>query len=364
MFTWLDKLITLLVEDVFGLDVLSRLGGSVHFFFYDTIKIIILLSMMVFAISYIRSYFPPEKTKKILEKFPGVLGNIMASLLGIVTPFCSCSSVPIFIGFVEAGIPIGVTFSFLITSPIVNEAAFAILLASFGWKIAMIYVVTGVLVGIVGGIVIGAFHLESSVEEYVYKLQSASIEIVDKNQKERFIFARDNVIDIVKRVWVFLIIGIGIGALIHGWAPAEILTKYAGPDNPFAVLIAVLCGIPLYSNALGTIPIAEALIVKGVGIGTALSFMMATTALSLPEMILLRKVIKNKLIIAFIGVTALGIIFVGYLFNGLAPWLLGQSVLTAVHIEYIVISLVVLLVVAIVASIYDKREKKDLKISG
>lgn len=294
MFIWLDNLVTLLVENVFGLDVNTGLGGSVHFFFYDTIKIIILLSLMVFTISYIRSYFPPERTKKILEKFPGVLGNVMASLLGIVTPFCSCSSVPLFIGFVEAGIPLGVTFSFLITSPIVNEAAFAILLASFGWKIALVYVITGVLVGIVGGIVIGAFRLEKSVEGYVYELQSADLDLEEQSQKQRFIFARDNVRDIIKRVWVFLLIGIGLGAVIHGWAPAELLTKYAGPDNPFAVLIAVLSGVPLYSNALGTIPIAEALIAKGVGIGTALSFMMATTAISLPEMILLRKVIKPK----------------------------------------------------------------------
>lgn len=361
MFGWLDTLVTLLVSNVFGIEEGTSLFDSVHFFFYDTVKILILLSLMVFVISYIRSYFPPEKTKKILEKFPGISGNIMAALLGIVTPFCSCSSVPIFIGFVEAGIPLGVTFSFLITSPIVNEAAFAILLASFGIKIAVIYIIFGMLVGIVGGIVIGAFHLEGSVEEYVYKLQSADIEIEDKNRKERFVFAIDNVKDILKRIWLFLIIGIGIGAVIHGWAPAELLSKYAGPDNPFAVIIGVLCGVPLYSNALGTIPIAEALILKGVGVGTALAFMMATTALSLPEMILLRKVIKKKLIGAFLAITAIGITLVGYLFNALAPWLLGEAAFSAFYFEMLLIYGGAVVAIAIIAMYFDRtRTKKSI----
>ncbi len=322
MFIWLDKLIQLLVEKVFKVSIETRLGSSIHFFFYDTIKIIILLGIMIFVISYIRSYFPPERTKKILEKFSGLTGNIMASLLGIVTPFCSCSSVPIFIGFVEAGIPLGVTFSFLITSPIVNEAAFAILLASFGWKIAGVYVITGVVVGVIGGILIGSFRMEKEVEEYVYQIQMGETEIEELTSKDRFKFAWDNVKDIVKRIWIFLIIGIGIGALIHGWAPAPLLEKYAGPDNPFAVFVAVVLGIPLYSNALGTIPIAEALINKGVGIGTALAFMMAVTALSLPEMVLLRKVIKPKLIGLFVIITGVSIILVGYLFNAIAHLLI------------------------------------------
>jgi uncharacterized membrane protein YraQ (UPF0718 family) len=323
MFGWLNYLITALVENVFKLDVNSPIGSSVHFFFYDTIKIIILLSLMVFAISYIRSYFPPERTKKILGRFNGIIGNIIASLLGIVTPFCSCSSVPIFIGFVEGGIPLSFTFSFLITSPIVNEAAFAILLASFGWKLATAYVVTGVIIGIVGGIIIGALHLEKEVEEYVYARANSEVFIQEMTFKDRIDFAFENVSDIVKRVWVFLLIGIGIGAAIHGWAPAELLSKYAGPNNPFSVIIATIVAVPLYSNALGTIPIAEALIAKGVGIGTALSFMMATTALSLPEMILLRKVIKPKLIAAFIIITSISIIIVGYLFNIWAPMLMA-----------------------------------------
>lgn len=315
MFIWLENLITLLVENVFGLDVETRIGSSVHFFFYDVIKIIILLGIMIFAISYIRSYFSPEKTKKILAKFKGIKGNFMASLLGIVTPFCSCSSVPLFIGFVEGGVPLGLTFSFLITSPIVNEAAFTILLASFGWKLAVIYVITGVIVGVFGGALIGKLKMEKHVESYVYEMQSADVDIEEMTQKDRLNFALNNMKDILKRIWVFLLIGIGIGAAIHGWAPEDFLAKYAGPNNPIAVLVGVIAGIPLYSNAIGTIPIAQALIGKGVGIGTALSFMMAVTALSLPEMILLRKVIKPKLIAAFVVIVGIGIILTGYLFN-------------------------------------------------
>lgn len=315
MFIWLENLITLLVENVFGLDVETRIGSSVHFFFYDVIKIIILLGIMIFAISYIRSYFSPEKTKKILAKFKGIKGNFMASLLGIVTPFCSCSSVPLFIGFVEGGVPLGLTFSFLITSPIVNEAAFTILLASFGWKLAVVYVITGVIVGVFGGALIGKLKMEKHVESYVYEMQSADVDIEEMTQKDRLNFALNNMKDILKRIWVFLLIGIGLGAAIHGWAPEDFLAKYAGPDNPIAVLVGVIAGIPLYSNAIGTIPIAQALIGKGVGIGTALSFMMAVTALSLPEMILLRKVIKPKLIAAFVIIVGIGIILTGYLFN-------------------------------------------------
>ncbi len=322
MFNWLDYLITLLVENIFNIPISTRLGESIHFFFFDTIKILILLSIMIFIISYIRSYFPPERTKKILGNFNGIKSNLIASLLGIVTPFCSCSSVPIFIGFVESGIPLGVTFSFLITSPIVNEAAFAVLLGSFGWKIAVIYVITGVLIGTIGGILIGKLKLESEVEDYVYKIQSANINIKKLTKKERIDFAITNVKDIIKRIWLYLIIGIGIGALIHGWAPASLLSKYAGKDNPFAVIIGVLIGVPLYSNAIGTIPIAEALINKGVALGTALSFMMATVALSFPEMVLLRKVIKPKLICSFIIIVSIGIILVGYLFNFLSNYLI------------------------------------------
>jgi len=322
MFIWLDNLVNLLVTKVFNLDLDSALGGSIHFFIYDVIKIIILLSIMIFLISYLRSFFPPEKTKKILERFHGITANIMASLLGIVTPFCSCSSVPLFIGFVEAGIPLGVTFSFLITSPIVNEAAFVILLAAFGWRVALLYVFTGVVVGVIGGAVIGLFKTEKQVEEYVYEMQAADIEIEKLSRKERLTFAFDNMKDIIKRVYLFLLIGIALGAVIHGWVPEDFLYKYANKDNPFALFVAVIAGVPLYSNALGTIPIAQALMDKGVAIGTALSFMMATTALSLPEMIILRKVIKPKLIALFVGVTTIGILLVGLLFNFISPWLI------------------------------------------
>jgi len=315
MFNWLDNLVTKLVEGAFKLDAAAGVGSSVHFFIYDVIKILILLSFMIFLISFIRSYFSPEKTKRILTHFGGAKANAMASVLGIVTPFCSCSSVPLFIGFVEAGIPLGVTFSFLITSPIVNEAAFAILLAAFGWKIAVIYVITGVLVGIFGGLIIGKLKMEKYVEEYVYKMQMKAVAEMESSLGDRLSYAWDQVKAIIKKIWLFLLIGIGIGAAIHGWAPADLLVKYAGPNNPFAVVVAVILGIPLYSNALGTIPIAEALIYKGVGLGTALSFMMAVTALSFPEMVLLRKVIKPKLIAAFIIITGIGIVLVGYLFN-------------------------------------------------
>lgn len=314
-FRWLHDIVELLVTNVFGLSMNTLAGSSVHFFIYDVIKILILLSIMIYTISYIRSYFPPEKTKKILEKFGGVKGNIMASLLGIVTPFCSCSSVPIFIGFVEAGIPLGVTLSFLITSPIVNEAAFIVLLALFGWKLAVTYVIMGVLVGVLGGVIIGALNMENEVEEYVYQIKTGESQIQTLSPKERRDFAKENVVTIVKKVWIYLVIGIGIGALIHGWAPQELLEQYAGPRNPFAVVVAVVFGIPLYSNALGTIPIAEALINKGVGVGTAMAFMMSVTALSMPSIILLRKVIKQKLIVVFVGVTGIGIIGVGYFFN-------------------------------------------------
>lgn len=320
-FKWLYNLVEKLILSL-GLSMDSRLGSSIHFFIYDTIKIIILLGIMIFLISYIRSYFPPERTKKILSRFKGATGNLMASLLGIVTPFCSCSSVPIFIGFIEAGVPLGLTFSFLITSPIVNEAAFAILLGSFGWKLATLYVVTGVLVGVIGGIIIGKLGLENQVEEYVYQIKVGDTEEEKLTRKERVNFAIQNVKDIVKRIWLFLVIGIGIGALIHGLAPEEILSKYAGPNNPLSVIVATVIAIPLYSNALGTIPIAEALIGKGVGIGTAMAFMMATTALSAPEMILLRKVIKPKLIGYFVVITGISIILVGYLFNAVSHLLI------------------------------------------
>ncbi|TDX48956.1 permease [Orenia marismortui] len=293
----------------------TRLGESVHFFFYDTIKIIILLSIMIFFISILRSFFPPEKTKKLLSNRGKFVGNFLASTLGVVTPFCSCSSVPIFIGFIESGVPLGITFSFLITSPIVNEVALVMLYSLFGWKIGTLYLISGIVVGVAGGMIIGSMGLESEVEEYVYQIEIEDDEIEELTWEQRIDYARGEVKDIVGRVWKYVLVGIGIGALIHGYAPAEVLAKYAGQGNPLAVIVAVLVGIPLYSNAMGTIPIAQALLDKGVALGTALSFMMATTALSLPEMIILRKVIKPKLITIFITVVGIAIIGVGYMFN-------------------------------------------------
>ncbi|RCW41836.1 MULTISPECIES: permease [unclassified Halanaerobium] len=311
----INKFAELLVYNWMGLDEATRLGSSVHFFFYDSIKIIFLLSIMIFVISIIRSFFPPEKTKKLLSNYKKIFGNIFASILGVVTPFCSCSSVPIFIGFVESGIPLGITFSFLITSPIVNEVALVMLFSLFGWKIGLLYLISGILVGVIGGIIIEKLGMEKYVEEYVYEISTGEEDIEELNWDQRISFAKNEVKDIVGRVWKFVIIGIGLGALIHGYAPAELLAQYAGPDNPLSVIAAVIVGIPLYANAVGTIPIVQALMGKGVALGTALSFMMATTALSLPAMIILRKVIKTQLITVFVTVVGLSIIGVGYMFN-------------------------------------------------
>ncbi|PRX27207.1 hypothetical protein BX659_11772 [Orenia metallireducens] len=312
MIKWFADLV---IYNWFNFSEGTRLGESVHFFFYDTIKIIVLLSIMIFFISILRSFFPPEKTKKLLSNRGKFVGNFLASALGVVTPFCSCSSVPIFIGFIESGVPLGITFSFLITSPIVNEVALVMLYSLFGWQIGTLYLISGIVVGVVGGIIIGSIGLESEVEEYVYQIQIDDDEIEELSWEQRIEYAKGEVKDIVGRVWKYVLVGIGIGALIHGYAPAEVLAKYAGEGNPLSVIVAVLIGIPLYSNAMGTIPIAQALLDKGVALGTALSFMMATTALSLPEMIILRKVIKPKLIAIFIGVVAVAIIGVGYMFN-------------------------------------------------
>ncbi len=315
MFIWLDNLVTALVEKTFGLSVESQLGSSIHFFFYDTIKILILLSLMIFIISYVRSYFQPQKTKAMLEKIHGIRAHIAASLLGIITPFCSCSSVPIFIGFIETGIPLGITFSFLITSPIVNEAAFVVLWGIFGWKVAVTYMGMGIIIGVVSGMIIGRFKPEDHLKQEVFEGNGFNKIRPDMNQKERISYAAEHLVDIIKRIWFYLLIGIAIGGAIHGWAPADILSKYAGSDNPLSVAIAVLCGIPLYANALGTIPIAEALIGKGVGLGTALAFMMAVTALSVPEMVLLSKVMKPRLIAIFVATATIGILIVGWMFN-------------------------------------------------
>jgi uncharacterized membrane protein YraQ (UPF0718 family) len=294
----------------------TQLANTVSFFVYDTVKILLLLAVIIFVVSLIRSYFPPEKTKKFLlkAKFP-ILNNLSAALVGIVTPFCSCSAVPLFIGFVEAGVPLGVTFSFLISAPMVNEIALVLLWGLFGWKIALIYIVSGVTIATVAGWTIGKLKLEKWVEEFVYKVKIKQTDEKRLTIKGRAEYAKRYTINIVKSVWAYVVIGVAIGALMHGYVPNDLLVKYASPNNLFAVPVAVLVGIPLYSNAAGTIPIVSVLISKGMAMGTALAFMMAVTSLSLPEFIILKKVLKPKLIIAYASIVGLGIIFTGYLFN-------------------------------------------------
>lgn len=325
---WLNDLIKLLVEKVLNLPINQWIGGSIHFFIYDTIKIFILLSVLIFSISYIQSYFPPERTRKILGRVKGIKGNILGALLGTITPFCSCSSIPIFIGFTSAGLPLGVTFSFLISSPLVDLASFLILMSFFGWKIALAYVIVGLVLAVIGGTLIDKLKLEKYVEGYVLDIKKAEgvkkenqenpeieNEIFNLSRKERINFSKIQVIDIIKRVWIYILIGVGIGATIHNLIPRDLINSIIGKNNPFSVIIAALVGIPMYADIFGTIPIAEALFYKGVGIGTVLSFMMAVTALSLPSIIMLSKVVKKELLIIFVSIVSLGIIIIGYLFN-------------------------------------------------
>ena len=312
---WLSELVRLLVEKVFGLPVSERIGGSIHFFIYDTIKIFILLSLLIFVISYIQSYFPPERTKKILGKIKGIKGNILGALLGTITPFCSCSSIPIFIGFTSAGLPLGITFSFLISSPMVDLASLMLLISFFGLKIAIAYVVVGLILAVIGGTLIEKFRLEKYVEGYVREIENVDAEVPEMTRKERISYSKEQVRDIIKRVWLYVLIGVGIGAAIHNWIPQSIIENVVGGNNPFAVLLATVVGIPMYADIFGTLPIAEALFAKGVGVGTVLSFMMAVTALSLPSMIMLSKVVKPKLLAIFVSIVSAGIIIIGYLFN-------------------------------------------------
>lgn len=293
----------------------TMLGEAINFFVYDTIKIYLLLLVIVFVVALIRSYFSPQRARKLLSNKREYVGNVLAALLGIVTPFCSCSAVPLFIGFLESGLPLGVTFSFLVSAPTVNEVALVMLWGLFGWKIALLYVGTGVIIAIISGIVIGRLKLEHLVEEYVYQIKMGEIAEETQTFKERLVYAREYTIDIFKRIWIYVLFGIGFGAWIHGYVPLDFVVKYAGPDNPFAVIIAVLIAIPLYSNAAGTIPIVQALVEKGMPLGTALAFMMAIVAISTPEMIILRKVIKPKLMAIFAGIVTSAIILIGYLFN-------------------------------------------------
>ncbi len=305
-----------LTYGVLGLAEGSHLGASVNFFLYDVPKVLILLAVVVFFVAIIRSFFPPEKTRTYLSHSRLYIGNVLAALLGVVTPFCSCSAVPLFIGFVESGVPLGVTFTFLVASPMINEVAIVLLLGMFGWRIAALYAVAGLCIAIVSGIIIGKLGLETWVEEYVYQIRMGEgAELPEQSWRDRLVYARDHVREIVGKVWPYVVAGIGIGAVMHGYIPDDFLVRFAGPGNPFAVPLAVLIGVPLYSNAAGVIPLVSVLTEKGMAMGTVLAFMMAVVALSLPEAIILRKVLKPKLIAVYFGVNAVGILGIGYLFN-------------------------------------------------
>lgn len=298
-----------------GLDIDGRLGGSIQFFLYDMIKITILLCFLIFAISYIQSYFPPERSKKILGHFHGIGANIISALLGTVTPFCSCSSIPLFIGFTSAGLPLGVTFSFLISSPMVDLGSLVLLMSIFGAKVAVIYVLVGLVIAVVGGTIIEKLHMEKHVESFIFSAGSVDIESPTLTKIERVKYTKEQVSSTFKKVFPYILVGVGIGAVIHNWIPASWIEAVLGSNNPFGVILATLVGVPMYADIFGTIPVAEALLAKGAQLGTILAFMMAVTTLSLPSMIMLRKAVKPKLLALFIGICTVGIILVGYLFN-------------------------------------------------
>ena len=312
---WLFNLVKLFVENIFNLDIETRLGGSIHFFIYDVIKIFILLTVLIFMISYIQSYFPPERTRKILGKYKGFSANLIAALLGTVTPFCSCSSIPLFIGFTSAGLPIGVTFSFLISSPLVDLASIILLASIFNWKIALSYVAFGLILAVLGGSIISKLKMNDQVEDFVFNNQVISSGSEKLSPKDRFVFAKDQVLDIIHKVWLYIIIGVLIGAMIHNYIPQTFISTILGQDKWYSVIVATLVGIPMYADIFGTLPIAEALVLKGVGIGTALAFMMGVTALSFPAMVMLSKVVKKKLLWTFFLLTSIGILIIGYTFN-------------------------------------------------
>ena len=307
-----------LTYSVFGIAQKTLLAGAVNFFIYDTVKIFILLSVIIFIVSIIRSYLPPEKIRAVLSHKNKYTGNIVASLLGIITPFCSCSAIPLFLGFIQAGVPLGVTFSFLVSSPMINEVALVLLLGMFGWKIALIYIISGLFIAIISGLIIGKMKVENLVEPFVYENKiNGGIDLPSMSRNERVAYAKDYTLDIIKKVWLYVIIGIGVGAWIHGYVPADFLAQYAGSGKWYSVPLAVLIGIPLYSNAAGIIPLVGALTEKGVSMGTTLAFMMSVTALSLPEFMILKKVMKTRLILIFAGIVGIGIVITGYLFNAI-----------------------------------------------
>ena len=311
---WLDQLVGMGLSAL-GLDTNGRIGGSVQFFVYDVLKITVLLCVLIFVISYIHSHFPPERSKRILGRFHGIGANIISALLGTVTPFCSCSSIPLFIGFTSAGLPLGVTFSFLISSPMVDLGSLVLLISIFGAKVAMIYAVFGLVIAVAGGTVIEKLHMEKHVESFVLTAGSVDIDSPDLTVKERLTYAKEQMVDTFKKVFPYILIGVGVGALIHTWIPESWVETVLGRDNPFGVILATVVGIPMYADIFGTIPVAEALLAKGAQLGTVLSFMMAVTTLSLPSLVMLRKAVKPKLLALFMGICAMGIIIVGYSFN-------------------------------------------------
>lgn len=318
---WLNRAIGSIVE-VCGLDTASRLGSSIQFFFYDVIKIMVLLGVLILIISYIQSYFPPERTKRILGRFHGIGANCVAALLGTVTPFCSCSSIPLFIGFTGAGLPLGVTFSFLISSPMVDLGSLVLLMSIFGWKVAIVYVVLGLAIAVAGGTLIEKLHLEEQVEEFIRSGHVMDVPQEELRWKDRIRYAWGQVVSTAKKVAPYVLVGVGIGAVIHNWISEEWIVKLLGTGNPLGVILATVAGIPMYADIFGTIPIAEALLAKGALLGVVLSFMMGVTTLSLPSMIMLRQAVKPKLLGIFIAVCTVGIIIVGYFFNAIQPIIL------------------------------------------
>ena len=311
---WLNELIGTLLDRI-GLDVSGKMGGSIHFFIYDVIKITILLCTLIYMISYIQSYFPPERSKKILGRFKGIGANCISALLGTVTPFCSCSSIPLFIGFTSAGLPLGVTFSFLISSPMVDLGSLVLLMSIFGTKVAVLYVIVGLVIAVVGGTVIEKMNMEKYVKEFILNANSVDIDSLHLTQRDRLVYAKEQVVDTFKKVFPYILVGVAIGAGIHNWIPEAWVETVLGRNNPFVVILATLVGIPMYADIFGTIPVAEALLAKGAQLGTILSFMMGVTTLSLPSMIMLKKAVKPRLLGLFISICTIGIIVVGYLFN-------------------------------------------------
>ena len=311
---WLNELIGNILN-MFGIDTTKKAGGSIQFFIYDMIKIMVLLGILIFIISYIQSHFPPERTKKILGRFRGLKANVIAALLGTVTPFCSCSSIPLFIGFTSAGLPLGVTFSFLISSPMVDLGSLVLLMSIFGGKVAIVYVLLGLVIAVVGGTLIEKMHMDNQIEDFIREAKSIDLPRDELTKRDRCQYAWEQVVSTAKKVFPYVVIGVGIGAFIHNWIPEEIIVKTLGTGNPFGVMIATLCGIPMYADIFGCIPIAEALLAKGAQLGVVLSFMMAVTTLSLPSMIMLKKAIKPRLLGVFIAICTIGIILVGYVFN-------------------------------------------------